>query len=154
MSPFAQQSAEVRRRALDLSRAKTLDEAFRLEARLVLACASCHTDTGVVPDLAAAPQLPPDRDTLEARMARHLWAADRLWVGIVADSPDAWTTGIDVLATGSRAWPTLTSAQTPFAKRFQRTAETARRAKAPTTSSRATTYGELLSICASCHTAK
>ncbi len=153
MAPYAQRAAEVRRRALDLSRAKSVDEAFRLEARLVLACASCHSDAGVVPDLANAPALPPDRDTLEARMARHLWAADRLWVGIVADSPEAWMNGIDLLAQGSRTWPRLTPAQTPFSQRMQRTAETARRAKATTLASRAATYGELLSTCAGCHTA-
>lgn len=152
MATYATQSAEVRSRAVDLSRAKSLDEAIRLEARLVLACAGCHTDSGVVPDLAKAPPLPPDRDTVEARMARHMWAADRLWVGIVADSPDAWANGLDLLASGSRTWPKLTAAQTPFAQRMQRTAQSARRAKGTTLATRSATYGELLSTCAGCHT--
>lgn len=153
MKAFAKQTAEVRRRALDLSRAKTVDEAFRLEGKLVLACANCHAVTGVVPEIASVP-IPPDQNTIEARMARHLWAADRLWMGIVADSQDAWSEGLDVLASGSRIWPDLKADRAPLARAMQRTAETARRAKAPTNAARSTTYGELLSTCASCHTAR
>jgi hypothetical protein len=33
------------------------------------------------------PAVPPDQPTLDARMARHRWAADRLW---------AWNGGLDV----------------------------------------------------------
>lgn len=154
MSAYATQSAEIRRRALELSQAKTVNDGLRLEAQLVLACASCHKEAGVVPDLEKAPALPPDRDTIEARMARHAWAADRLWVGIVADSPEAWARGLDLLASGAHTWPALTKAQAPFAQRMQRTAETARRAKSTTIATRATTYGELLATCASCHTAR
>jgi cytochrome c556 len=153
MGAFAKQSAEVRRRALDLSRAKTVGEAFRLEGKLLEACASCHVHLGVVPELASVP-LPSDLDTIEARMARHLWAADRLWTGIVADSQEAWTNGLDVLASGSRIWPDLKADKAPLARQMQRTADTARRVKKSTIAARATTYGELLSTCASCHTAR
>lgn len=152
-TPFAKHSAEIRRRALELSRAKTVEEAFRLEGKLVVACAACHVEANVVPDLSSTP-LPADRDSLEARMARHLWAADRLWVGIVADSQDAWASGLDLLATGSKAWPDLPAARAPLARQMQRTAQTARRVKAPSLDERGTTYGELLATCASCHTAR
>ncbi|MGE0401209.1 MAG: hypothetical protein AB7T06_31155 [Kofleriaceae bacterium] len=153
MSAYAKHFAEIRQRALDLSRAKSVDDAFRLEGKLVLACATCHAEVGVVPEPSSVP-LPPDRNTLEARMSRHLWAADRLWMGIVADSQADWSSGLDVLAGGSRMWPELDAARAPFAKQMQRTAETARRVKAPALAARATTYGELLTTCASCHTAR
>lgn len=152
-APYAKYSAEIRARALELSRAKTVDDAFRSEGALVVACANCHVEASVVPDLTSTP-VPPDRDTIEARMARHLWAADRLWIGIVADSQAAWTSGLDLLASGSRTWPDLPAARAPLARKMQSTAATARRVKGPTLAQRGTTYAELLSTCASCHTAR
>jgi mono/diheme cytochrome c family protein len=80
-----------------------------------------------------------------------LWAADRLWVGIVADSPEAWRTGLTLLASGSRTWSGVTRAQAPFANALKRTAQAALRAKVAPPDARAATYGELLSTCAGCH---
>ena len=152
LSALSTRAAEVRRKALEVARAKTLAEAISREAQLAHACATCHADAGVIPDLESPPPVPPDRDTIDARMARHLWAADRLWVGIVADSPTAWTSGLELLARGSRVWPALPASKVTFADRLQRTAETARRMKTTPIEKRAETYGALLEVCASCHT--
>jgi hypothetical protein len=79
LGPWAKQAMVVRDRAAALANAKDSAEACRLEARLAEACASCHAEAGVIPEFRSAKRVPPDQPTIEARMARHLWATDRLW---------------------------------------------------------------------------
>ena len=81
-------------------------------------------------------------------MTRHRWAADRLWEAVVGDSDDAWRQGLDVLA----ATPLqLDAARAPIARELQRMATTALKTQHPS-ANRAGVYGEILVLCASCHT--
>lgn len=133
--------------ALALSGAASLDEACRLEPRIAAACADCHRRTGTSPAFVRAPPPPPDDPEPRARMARHLWAADRLWEGLVGASDHAWRAGLEVLA----AQP-LSSLPDAAGPRLQRLAVAAL-AEVPrdTPADRARTYGELLVTCAACH---
>jgi cytochrome c553 len=157
LTPWAKQAALVRERAAAVASATTLDEACRREARLAEACASCHVDAGVVPDFRSF-RPPADQPTVDARMARHLWATGRLWEGIVGGAEDSWRDGLDVLAAtplpavqaGAQA-----GARADLARRLQQLAAGARqRWRTDTPADRAAAYGEMLVTCAGCHTTR
>jgi cytochrome c553 len=146
--PWVAQVATVRERAMAVARAATVDDAIRRETRLAAACASCHRENYDSAVFGPPPKLPPDEPALDARMARHRWAADRLWEAVVGDADDAWQQGLDVLA----AAPLDVGAErAPFARELQRLANNARRAKRPI-ADRAALYGDILVTCAGCHT--
>lgn len=155
MQPWAPQAAKVRDRANAIANAPSIDEALRAEARLADACASCHADAGATPEFRSAPTLPPDKGTVEARMARHLWAADRLWEGIVGDAEDPWRAGLDVLAATPLPWSKVDADRAPLGKQLQSLADDARKMSRVTDrAERARAYGEILVTCAACHGVK
>jgi cytochrome c553 len=154
LGAWAAQAATVRERAAALAAAPGLDEACRRVARLAEACASCHVETRVQPELRTPPPVPPDKDTLAARMARHRWAADRLWEGMVGGDDGPWRAGLAVLAATPLRWPEL-SERRSFARLLQQLADQARqRASTDSLADRARSYGDLLVTCAACHTMK
>jgi cytochrome c553 len=150
LQSFAAQTAVVRERAAALARATTVDDALRIETQLAAACGACHRDNQGAAMFEQPPAVPPDRPTIEARMARHRWAADRLWEAVVGDTDDAWNQGLDVLAA---APVDVGRERAPIAKKLQRLASKARRANAPAVA-RATTYGDILVVCSECHTTR
>ena len=152
LSAFAAHEARVRTRAQDLAQAKDVDQAIRRSALLLDACAGCHVASGQAPDLAIPSGPPADQDTLEARMARHLWAADQLGAGLLAADDKAWTSGLELLANAPPLVGPLTKDQTALGKRLQQTAKTTLKAKSVRGEARAEAYGGLLAICAGCHT--
>jgi hypothetical protein len=148
LAPFAVQATRVRERAAAMAAAKSTDAALRAEARVAEACASCHVDAGVRADVASPATPPLDRPTIEARMARHLWASQRLWEAMLGDDDAAWRDGLDVLA--ATPLPAVaTGERAPLAKQLQRQAVDSRRHLE--LADRATAYGELLVTCAGCH---
>ena len=151
--PWAAYVVTVRDRAAALAVTPTLDQACRLEASLAGACAACHAEVGVTPEFRAFP-LPPDKTTVEGRMRRHRWAADRLWEGIVGGADEPWRAGLDVLAAKPLDWGPPSSDRAIRARALQRLALDARKQRTPTIESRTTAYGEMLVTCASCHTSK
>lgn len=148
--PWATYVLTVRDRAAALARATTVDQAVRLEASLAGACAACHVEAGVAPDFRTFP-VPPDKATLEARMLRHRWAADRLWEGIVGGADEPWRAGLDVLAAKPLDWA---PDRAVHARKLQRLALDARKQKVSSVENRTAAYGEMLATCASCHTTK
>jgi cytochrome c553 len=151
LGPWAKQAMVVRDRAAALANAKDSAEACRLEARLAEACASCHAEAGVIPELRSAKRVPPDQPTIEARMARHLWATDRLWEGIVGAADESWRDGLDVLAAAPLDAPQITGERSAFARQLQRQADQARRTQRNPLAERARAYGEILVTCTGCH---
>jgi cytochrome c553 len=145
--PWAALTATVRDRAMAVARATSVDDALRKETQLAAACADCHREHHGSAMFEKPPAAPPDRPTLDARMARHRWAADRLWEAVVGDADAPWQGGLDVLATAPLE---LDAERAPFARELQRLATAARRAKRPAVN-RARTYGEILVTCAGCH---
>lgn len=154
LGPWAVHTARVRELARALAASPTTDEACRREARLAVACAGCHEATSALPDL-ESPPAPPDQPTIEARMARHVWATDRLWDAAIGGGDDAWRAGLDVLAQTPLPYAATQDARASLAKKLQQLALNARfEMKTDTPSQRGTRYGEMLIICASCHAAK
>jgi cytochrome c553 len=151
--PWATQVIAVRDRAAALARATTVEQACRLEAALAGACASCHVEAGVATQFRTFP-VPPDKATVEARMLRHRWAADRLWEGIVSGDVEPWRAGLDVLSAKPLDWGPASSDRATHARTLQRLAIDARKKKLSTLENRTTDYGEMLVTCASCHTSK
>jgi mono/diheme cytochrome c family protein len=87
-------------------------------------------------------------------MARHRWAADRLWEGVVGADDGPWHAGLAVLAAAPLRWPELGDRK-ELALSLQRLAADARqRSATDTVADRARGYGEMLVICTTCHTAK
>jgi len=137
----------VSQAALALSGTTDLEEACRIEPRIAAACADCHRRAGSLPAFDRSPRPPPDDAEPRARMARHEWAADQLWEGLVGASDRSWTAGLEVLAV--QPLPSLSNAAGP---RLQRLAAAALAAvPRDTPADRARTYGELLVTCAACH---
>jgi cytochrome c553 len=142
---WAVHAARVSDAAQRLTRATALDEALRREARVAAECASCHSDLGIAPVFARVPMLPPDAPTQVARMARHAWAADRLWEGLVGGDDARWTRGLAVLA-DTPVEPTALATQ--LQRRAREQLDT--RDLSPP-DARAAAYGEMLVTCATCH---
>lgn len=150
---WAPHAMRVRELAAALARAPNTDEALRREARLAVACAGCHEETGVVLELGAVPPLPPDQPTIEARMARHLWATDRLWEATISGAMEPWTKGLDVLAASPLPFRDSLDDRAGLARKLQQLADQARTGKAlDSLAERGRAYGEILTVCASCHT--
>lgn len=155
LSTFGAKTAKVRDLAQSLADAPSTDEACRRQARLAVACADCHAATGALPLFGKVPTVPADGPTLEARMARHQWAADRLWEGTVGGSDDAWRAGAEVLAQTPFPFPKGQDDRAGLARRLQQLAAQAGKQKATETmAERGRVYGEMLVVCASCHAAK
>ncbi len=148
--PWATYMVVVRDRAAAVARATDVSDAIRKVAAVGAACGKCHSEHVPKLDTGPLPRLPVDRPTLEARMARHRWAADRLWEGVVSNDDGPWRAGLDVLAAAPFEIP---ADRAPFARTLQRAADQARRPSPGPLVDRATTYGEILVTCAKCHTA-
>lgn len=130
-----------------LANARTIEEALRADVRVATACARCHTAMQKLPVFRTPTSAPPDRPTLAAQMARHRWAADRMWEGLVGASDEHWRAGLYVMATARLP----DGANRMFAQRLQKLARAALDNPATTLDGRAVQYGELLVTCAECH---
>lgn len=154
LGAWSRPAALVRERAATLATARGVDEACRRAAQLADACAGCHGETGASPEFRSPGQIPPDRPTIEARMARHLWATDRLWEGIVGGADDAWRAGLDVLSATPLPASELSKGQFAFGRKLQWLADQVRlRQGTETAQDRARSYGEILVTCSGCHAA-
>jgi hypothetical protein len=152
LAAWAPQIAAVRGRAADLANAPTLDDACRRAGQLAHACAACHVASKAAPEFRQPPAQPPDLATVEARMARHLWAVERIREGVVGGVDESWRTGLEVLASAPLPWPSADGERATLARRVHELAKLARQRSAtdPPTA-RARFYGELLVTCSTCH---
>lgn len=148
---YAPHAAHVRELAAALGRATSVDEACLRVARVGVACAGCHAEAGVAPSMSDPPALPRDEPTLESRMARHVWATDRLWEAVIGGETGPWRQGLDVLAAAPFPFSAKEDGRRAIGRKLQRLASAARTIDKLDERGRA--YGELLGVCASCHTA-
>lgn len=154
LGAWSRHAALVRNRAAALATARGGDEACRRAVQLADACAGCHVESGASPEFRSPGQAPPDGPTIEARMARHLWATDRLWEGVVGGADDAWLAGLDVLSSAPPQASELSREQAAFGRKLQRLADQARsRQRTGTAQDRVRSYGEILVTCSGCHAA-
>ena len=91
--------------------------------------------------------------SLPRRMARHLWAADRMWEGLIANSDQAWVAGVEMLLEAPLTAEDVTAGEQPvidyIGKQIHELAGKARHADHR--EDRAEMYGQFMARCASCH---
>lgn len=151
MARWKSEVDDVTQAARALANAPGIDEACRREARVAEACAYCHLHSQALPVFSTPPPLPPDDGGPRARMARHQWAVDRLWEGMVAPAEAPWRAGLDVLATTPLPFSPLTDAPL-LANQLQGFARHALETEdSETLDDRTRSYGEMLVTCSACH---
>ena len=153
LASWDEQSRRVTAAARELTRAPNGNEALRRLARVAVECAACHVAARSTPAFASPPR-PADRPTREARMARHAWAADRLWEAVLGADDARWSSGLVVLA-GAPLPAAVLSDGARFGSNLQAYARTqlATRGSTPP-EARGIAYGEILVLCAGCHAAR
>ena len=165
--------ARITRELADQVRTSSdLEEASMAFARLSYACGQCHhaLDRGPPVKLEPTPQ---GRD-IAMHMRRHYWAVERMWEGLLSDSPRDFQSGARALSTAPLHGAREPESAQPegvtrlayevhdlaFAAAVEgTTAEDdyvptpgeVRKTK-PTSRSQAEIFGQLLSACSQCHT--
>jgi cytochrome c556 len=144
---------EMRYAAMRIERAKDVAAAGAQIGRLGRACSSCHQAQDAHPAFAYEPP-PTDVNTLEAQMARHQWAAARLWEGVVGPADQLWDEGARVMA-----MTRFDVAKSAHEKPNPDVIELAERLRDQSTqaitikdhNARAAFFGDMMETCASCH---
>jgi hypothetical protein len=84
-------------------------------------------------------------------MARHAWAAERLWEAILGADDARWSSGLAVLADAPLPAAVLSDGR-KFGKSLQAYARTQLDTRGSTPlEARGIAYGEILVLCAGCH---
>jgi hypothetical protein len=141
---------EMRYAALRVRHASDLPTAGLELGRFARTCGHCHIVMGARPSF--APVALPDGGATE--MARHQWAAARLWEGLVGPDDARWRDGAQVMTTVRFAIGDAVhdKPNADVIELGQQLHAQAREALATTSSApRAKLYGEMMSTCASCH---
>lgn len=151
LSEWAPMMARIREQAQAVATATSGDEALRHLPHLAAACAECHIASGNWPAFERAPAVPSDGPVV-LRMARHQWATDRMWDGLIGGREDAWHAGLGVLAATPAPFAIVDGDEVALAKQLQSLATAALRDRpADSLDTRVRIYGELLVTCAACH---
>ncbi len=114
---------------------------------LAASCGDCHATYGVGPAFAEVGDLPEDRGN---HMVEHVWAADRMWEGLVIPDPARWQTGARVLAYHEVPMDALAPGTSQYGVDLKTLGlESLRETDL---SEQARRYGEILVTCSGCHT--
>ena len=143
---------EMRTAARVVVDAENIFDAARGTGRIGAACGHCHElmniRTGLESNTAYSLG-----SSLPKRMSRHLWAADRMWEGLIGNSDEAWVAGAEMLLEAPLSGEDITGAEQPvidyIGKQIHELASKAR--LADQREDRAELYGEFMARCASCH---
>lgn len=124
-------------------------------AGMARVCGDCHLENSGPAALGGQPTVPSqaDTDTSAQPMQRHIWALDRMWIGLTDPSDAAWRAGAAALAAGPIQ---LNNGRTEAAPGFRTSlhelrALGARAQAAKSSEERADVYGRTLATCAHCH---
>ncbi len=144
--------AKIQVQARALARAESLVAAAESAATIAADCGACHERSGANTWLDSTSSEPLG-ESVRQRMARHRWAVDRLWEGLIGPSEAAWARGAEALAeTPLQSQRLLGEEQVQadiLANQVYRLGAEARRVSKPP--GRARVYARLLGICARCH---
>jgi len=116
-------------------------------------CAGCHAQLGKPKLELGAP--PAEGSGASFHMARHQWAADRMWEGLMAPSDDAWVKGCEVMADAPLHQEAMTGPKSVSARVTELAAQAhtlANRARTAPVQDRGTHYSAFLATCTACHT--
>lgn len=146
---------EMRAYARQAAGAPDLSTAAAAVSGIGQTCGACHTASGFAVSFGYS-QPPAENPTSTiTQMQRHLWAADRMWAGLIGPSDAAWENGADMLTDIRLTAANLTNdplKQPKVDQLLQRARELGTRGtQASSTEARTNLYGEFLSLCANCH---
>jgi cytochrome c553 len=141
--------------AYRISTATELEVVATQTGRLAGACGRCHQATGGGPTFMVGTKSPTG-DSQESQMIRHLWAADRMWEGLVGPSEEAWMAGAEAMAESQPGLARELRASGNSQRSERLLEEVNLLAQEALTKSdlaaRADVYGRLLDTCYRCHT--
>ncbi|HVY31977.1 MAG TPA: hypothetical protein VHB79_35825 [Polyangiaceae bacterium] len=150
--PHVKRLQEAAKKALD---AQDLATASAAVAETAAACGGCHAQLGGPKLVVGAP--PAEGSGAALHMARHQWAAARMWDALATPSEEAWRQASEVMAdapllpeaaTGPRSAPQDTK------KLGQNVHDIAEKARLDRDATKWTSsYGQFLTTCGACHQA-
>ena len=148
----------MRSYARDIVRAPDLESAARSVSRMARTCGNCHLVNEVKLEFGFDTKPPEWADTISL-MQRHQWAADRLWEGLIGPSDVAWSRGTDMLVDVPLR-PVYVLDETTYGVGSDVIDKVAHHIHmlggqgtiTITPDARSELYGELLGLCADCHT--
>ncbi|UCG86678.1 MAG: hypothetical protein JSW71_22735, partial [Gemmatimonadota bacterium] len=139
--------AQMQAAAGDVADAADLAAAGAGTGEMALACGACHTAVGQITSFAFMAQ--PEEAGVTGHMARHGWAMDRMWKGLIGPSNEAWMEG----AQGFDEAPLQGGSEATRALGLRIHELGAQGVEAADPAARGAIYGEMLTTCAGCHTA-
>ncbi len=155
---FEQYVGLMRQYARGVNNATDLISAALAVSGMARTCSSCHLANDVTIEF-GYDQVPAEWSDTVSHMQRHQWAVDRLWEGLIGPSDTAWNRGMDMLVDVPLHADDVMSEDSAGADaaELDRMASrvhalTRRGTVATTPTERADVYGELLGLCATCHT--
>jgi cytochrome c553 len=147
--------ARLRRAAALAVDASDLSAAAAATADIGTACGACHGAFDVGPPFDPGVPPPDEGPPVVGHMMRHVWAADRMWEGLIGPSDAAWTAGARGLSEAPFE-PTevtqnaeLQPTARDLARRVHELGVKAERSSDP--EARGEIYGRLLAVCSRCH---
>lgn len=152
---WAEPARFLREQAGRLARAPDPAGARQLATELAVTCADCHMVYARAASF-RAPPMPASDGSLVSAMARHQWAADRMWLGIIAPSTALWDSGLAAIAEMPplSAERDLTRAARLEAERLRHELQRLRASRDDELvgqRDRATRLDAILDVCAACH---
>ena len=137
----------IRTASSEVEQATSIGEAADATGRIADACAGCHTAADQGPRFRSSG--PADDASEGAHMVQHLWAMDRMWIGLVAPDDAMWRSGAAAIADRepSDAFP----GGTATAALAEAVHAQAARARDVSVDERGAAYAEMIKGCASCH---
>lgn len=137
----------LRRYAAAIRTARTFEIATSAAAHMAASCGACHQAHDVGPIFTAVPAAPEPGEV--EHMVEHVWAADRLWEGLMIPSDERWTAGARVLAEHLVPMHLLARGTSGLGVQLKSLGLDAMHDT--TLQDRAQRYAEVLNTCADCH---
>lgn len=132
----------LREAAGQVAKARARDEALESFALVGQSCSDCHQSAGG--PAATASEAPPAGSD---EMVHHQWAAEQLWLGLMAPSDEAWLRGAGAMATARL----VRSDERQVDRIAGRVVELSKRATTVPSNERAGIMSRFLAACGDCH---
>ena len=147
--------AKLRQYAREAASARHLQFAAASVSEIARVCGDCHQANGIKVAFGYDERPSEERQSVMTQMQRHLWAADRMWEGLIGPSDAAWNRGTDILAEVMLTASDITESEDHEPEvnyLLTRARELGDEGgEAASREARSALYGEFLSLCASCH---